>query len=117
MKKGFMVSLDNDTHEKAKANPLINISDICERALRQAIGTTIKDVSEEQLRFKCAQCFNTVSEGFLCTLTNKSYCLKCHDTYNWKICDFKEHNHLRIPFTKGRDVLSEENINFEKKTQ
>jgi len=101
MKKGYMVSIDTDVHTQAKR--LVNISEVCERALRQAIGATIKDVNEEQLRFKCAYCGNIVNEGFKCDLTGKSYCLACHDNYNWKICEHIDHTHLRIPFIKGRN--------------
>lgn len=111
MKKQTNISLNPDIKDRA-AQVLkeqgSNLSTYIESQLNLLIGTTIKSLDVNKLFFKCDKCGRMSKEGYLCDLTKKVYCLECHLDYKWKLCDYKTHNHFRIPFIADRDINSEE---------
>jgi hypothetical protein len=100
-KKNVMISIDEFIHKRAKEK-FINVSEICEDALRRRVKGEIKDVPEENLKLQCSKCLKIVEFGFLCEELNKFYCEECENGYFCPIR--KEHQHLRIPGLDGQNI-------------
>ena len=72
-KKAVMISLDEFIHTHAKSRGL-NISKVCEKALREAVDGSITDPKEERECFLCSR--TNVNMIWLCP-DEKWICNKC----------------------------------------
>ena len=98
-----MISVDEFIHKKAQEKRL-NISGICEDALRKNTVPEKTDAPDDALVLKCTQCGEIVEYGFLCEERNLFLCQKCQDNFNVNKCPhdkFGEHSHIRIPDFNG----------------
>ena len=105
MKKHIMVSVNAFAHARAKDQGL-NISELCDDAIRRKVANSIKDLPEEALVLRCTQCLNVVEYGFYCSYRNIFLCQKCQDNYNMELCEHDkigEHEHIRIPGFDGQN--------------
>jgi hypothetical protein len=115
-KKAVMISLDEFVHKRAKEK-LLNISEICERAIITRLNLNKSDAPEESILMKCSICGDVVEDGFLCEETGKFFCTKTECNFNkvelsdgsvtesWR-CKVNnvDHKHLRIPGYNGENM-------------
>ena len=106
-----MVNLDIDTHEQAKKS-FINISDVCDKALKMRINPTKKDVDDKILFMKCGGCGAMVEMGYYCQFTKQFLCYECERlevscnsgrTMKYPCKYRKNHEHIRIPGLDGQN--------------
>lgn len=101
-KKAVMISIDEHIHKKAQEK-MLNISQVCEKALRFNTEPSIKDVKEEQLKSQCVYCGQIFTEGYICEIAKDFSCKECEyankENNNTKYpCSIKEdHEHNPIP--------------------
>ena len=98
-KKAVMVSIDEYIHKQAKEKD-INISSVCESAIRMHTNPTKKDVPDNGLKLVCTECGKLIEFGFLCEETNKFRCEDCEKNK----CVMTNHLHIRIPGFNGENI-------------
>ena len=98
-KKNVMISIDENVHKRAK-EMLLNISSICESALRSK-DLKKSSLPEDCLIIKCSNCSKEIEEGYLCEEAKKVYCLDCQDVCNL----FKKDNHMHQAFPNNLKAL------------
>ena len=92
---------------KTAQNRNINVSKICEDALRIKTNPTKNDVPEDAIRLRCTQCLKEIEYGFLCQERNLFLCQDCQDDFNMSKCPYDkrgEHYHIRIPGFDGQNT-------------
>lgn len=92
-KKNVMISIDEFIHKDAKSK-MVNVSSVCEDALRLKTMPRKSDVPEQSLLMKCIRCDRVVEFGFMCELLNRFLCEDCEQINK---CIHKDHEHIRIP--------------------
>lgn len=101
-KRNVNISIDEFIHDKAKEKRL-NVSAICELALRNRVELKKSDAPEESIKLKCFECHELFDEGFICENLHRFYCSQCHD----KCPGFRlelEHIHLKVPGYCGENI-------------
>lgn len=93
IKKQVMISIDSRVHELAKSKKL-NVSEVCERALKLKLMIKKGDMPEEVLELKCIRCGSIVPYGFFCVIRQKFICENCEIRSRCLAC---EHEHIRVP--------------------
>ena len=112
-KERTTISIQGDVLKKAKENRL-NISRITEDEIRRKINPTIKDIPEENIKFKCSLCSEIVDYGYFCEARDMFLCEKCQDGFNMSKCPHDkrgEHFHIRIPGYEGNNKELVKNLN------
>lgn len=62
MKKGIMISIDEDLHKKAKQK-IFNISELCENVIREKTQGSVDQPEETRECFKCGSQENLFWDG------------------------------------------------------
>jgi len=75
-KKNVAISIDEFIHKNAKKLG-INISDVCENALKIKTSPTKKDIEEKSIKLMCWRCGGIFDEGYICEFNHKFTCEKC----------------------------------------
>lgn len=111
MKVQTNLYIHSELKEKAKKMGL-NISSICEDAIRIKTSSKKSDVPDEVLFMKCQGCGELVEMGYYCQYTKTFYCYDCeraevafkHGRTMKYPCSYrKNHEHLRIPGFEGQN--------------
>ena len=105
MKVRTSISVEAANLEKAQVSKL-NISEICNTAIKLMANPVKSDAPEDALQLKCTQCSKLIDYGFLCENRNMFLCQECQDKIDLSKCkhdERHEHSHIRIPGFEGQN--------------